>query len=227
MDVQYEQLHTYSNALSYKRWLFIISLALLIHVFILFTLNSLLKFREEKSYRIIPLISVILESAGEIIVQSENESEPTETDTTVIRENPVKLENTELDKLNPPAWTHKIPERTLTPENESNSKNIQFNSRDLITLSKEYLDREAEEEFLRDEMNKKMWLKSPSIVYGKPPEYFMHQEEIFLPDEQDNLAMYLNTAMLNKENEPLIKPLKFTIGPVTCYTLLISIGCAW
>ena len=59
-----------------------------------------------------------------------------------------------------------------TPDDSVKKESLQWPSRDWLAVSRDYINREAENEFLIEQRNKGLWAATPSILYGPPPDFF-------------------------------------------------------
>jgi hypothetical protein len=74
-------------------------------------------------------------------------------------------------------------------DEERSAKNP--NKRDWISVAKEIIRENANKEIVRDQHQGELWLKTPSIMHGKPRDFF---------DKQDKRAMLTDPNESKKKN---------------------------
>ena len=167
MDILYYQVcsdHD-SYASRRQRWLPVLFLSILLHVFIIIAIKfdtSLIGANEVS--RTVPII-VVLEEINEEIQQPAGEQARSVSVPPVIEKEQIKPEGLRLEKREYTSQSDDIPELpTISGEELDQSANHKT-AAELVQLSKDYVAREADSALRVAEKNKELWLRSPSLMF--------------------------------------------------------------
>lgn len=188
-----------------KRWILAISASVLLHLIILLGISFELPTGQRNP-------KIATKSIEVILLKTTLQTEPIIEQVKAAKQVPIKTnerylrnaQSTESLKKDTAKRLHSVQEKMITNE-RSNQLNRLENKVDLVdkslanhhpkqdwnNIAKEVIRDNFDKETLRNQRQGKLWLKSPSVMFGKPRDFF---------DKQDKRAMLADTNESNKKS---------------------------